>query len=403
MGSCIARQPILNTNLRIYGYELLYRDNPLSSVFDDTDADYASSETIMNSFHEMDIERVTGGKRAFVNFTEKLLLDGVATILPSKVLVVELLESILPTPEVLDACKKLKRKGYTIALDDFVLEPEYVPLLKVADIVKVDFLSTEMERIEQFAQSVKDTHIRLLAEKLETAEDFQAAKDMGFTLFQGYFFCTPSIVTTNVEINPLKLTSMELIRLSCDPNVDYVKIAEIIKHDVALSYRLLRVVNSAFFGLRYTVSNIRQALLILGMNEIRKWITLISLSRLTDDKPDELITMSLIRAKFLELISHNVGLSREADDLYMFGLMSLMNAITDMPFEEIVKLTNISSNIADPLIKRHGTYWDLISIIIHLERSEWDSFFKVAEMYNLSEAQIAGAYMDAIEWAGKLF
>lgn len=399
MPSCVARQPIFNEKLQIYGYELLYRNTEKSVVFDGIDADMASSETIMNSFHDMGVERVTNGRRAFINFTEKLLLDDVATILPRKILVIELLEDILPTPEVLQACNSLRSKGYTIALDDFRVQPQYFPLLEVADIVKIDFMDTAPSIIAAFARSMENKSVTLLAEKIETYEDFDFAKSVGFSLFQGFFFSKPVIVQTDVKLSPLRLNCLRLIRLAFDPNVDFTKVSKIIKQDVALSYRLLRVVNSAYFGLRYSVNNIRQALAILGMDEVKKWITLISMAEITEDKPSELITMSLIRARLLETLGPSVGLTKYADDLFMLGLMSLMDAITDMPFEEVAKLTQISDEIFEAITSKKGKYGDLLTMVTLYERCEWDSAFELAEQYKISQDELTEKYLQAVEWS----
>ena len=398
MGSCVARQPIFTKKLNIYGYELLYRSAASSSSFSNDNEDQASSETIINSFHQTGIENVTGGKRAFVNFTQKLLLDGVATILPSRILVVELLENIRPSDIVLDACRKLRERGYQIALDDFVLEPEFFPLLQVADIVKIDFLESPMNQIERFAYALSKTPTILLAEKVETQEIFDKASDMGFSLFQGYFFAKPVIVTGAKAITPLKTSCMQLIRLALSPNINFSRISDIIKHDVALSYRLLRVVNSAFFGLRYTVKNIRQALAILGMDEVKKWITLISLAEIKDDKPDELIRISLIRAKMMEVIGPVANINK-LDDLFLIGLMSLMDAIMDMEMQEIVAQTSLSPNIAGPLMTGEGSYGDLLSLVIHYEKSEWDEALALAEQYGIPDDVLSKAYIEAIEWS----
>ena len=402
METCIAKQPIFNRKLNIFGYELLYRETASSLSYTASDGDSASSKTIMHSFHEIGIERITGGKRAFINFTEKLILDRVATILPNKVLVVELLETISPSPSILDACTMLQRQGYMIALDDFIFEADYMPLLAVADIVKVDFLSTPMEKIKLLTAAVKKHPVRLLAEKLETQEAFETALEMGFSLFQGYFFSKPVIVPSDTKLTPLKVNCIQLIRLALEPNVNFTKIADIIKHDVALSYRLLRVVNSAFFGLRYTVKNIRQALAILGMDEVKKWITLISLAEMKDNKPDELIRMSLLRAKMMELLAPKANLTKSIDDLFMLGLMSLMDAIMDLPIDEIVSRTNISPNIAHALVTHEGDYGRLLSLVICYERSYWDEAFALAEQYNISPQDLFNIYMAAIDWSNQL-
>ena len=402
MASCIARQPIFNRHMNIYGYELLYRDAPSATAFlGGVDQNVATSETIKNSFHGVGIERVTGGKRAFVNFTEDLILEEVATLLPVRLLVVELLETVRATPAVLEACAKLHKRGYLIALDDFTFEADAMNFLKVADIVKVDFLATDMGRIRQFAHEMSNKNIKLLAEKLETQEMYKEALAMNFSLFQGYFFSHPANVDSDKELNPLKINCLQLMRLSMQENVNFTKIANIIKHDVALSYRLLRVVNSAFFGLRYTVKSIRQALAILGMDEVKKWITLVCLSELRDEKPDELITMSLIRARFLELLGDRVGLRKQADDLFMLGLLSLMDAIMDLSKEEIIRRTQVSENIANPLITGVGTFAELLRMVICYERSEWDEAIKIAQDFGLVSDDLVDLYLESVYWSNQ--
>ena len=403
MSTYIARQPILNKSQKIFGYELLYRQTPQSPRYDGLDGDKASSEIIMNSFHNVGIERVTSGKRAFINFTAKLIMDGVPTLLPNRVLVIEILDSVQPNEEIIKACAKLRAKGYMLALDDFIMEPEYMPFLQVADIVRVDFMNTPLNKIESFARIMKDKPIKLLAERLETKEDFDTALAMGFSLFQGYFFCKPSvIISAEADLSPLKVNCLSLIKYAFEPNVNFTKISDVIKHDVALSYRLLRVVNSAFFGLKYTVKNIRQALAILGMEEVKKWVTLMSLSQLSDDKPDELIRMSLIRAKFLELLAPMAGMMRDADDLFMLGLISMMDAIVDLSFDEIVKRTNVSANIVEPIVTGQGKYADLLKIIRNYERSEWDEAFDACKSARIDPEKISDVYLEAVQWADQM-
>ncbi|MDR1117649.1 MAG: HDOD domain-containing protein [Oscillospiraceae bacterium] len=400
MSSCVARQPIFNKSLNIYGYELLYRDNSSSSGYTGADGDMATSETIANTFHEIGVERVTGGKRAFVNFTEKLLLSNVATILPRHILIIEILENILPTPEILETCAKLRKQGYKLALDDFIFEPQFLPLLNVADIIKVDFLSTPMRVINKYAAVLKNKDIILLAEKVESQDIFDQAMEMGFSLFQGYFFSKPAIVEASErQLSPLKLNCLELIRLSHDPNVNFERISSVIKRDVALSYRLFRVVNSAFFGLSYSIQNVKQALTFLGMNEVKKWITLISLAEMTEGKPDELIRISLIRGRFLEILGSSLNRVSNLEDLYLLGIMSLIDAIMDMELSEILGMMHISPNITGPLITRSGLYGELLSLVIHYEKSEWDEALALADKYKITESTLNNAYLAAVDWA----
>lgn len=400
MESCVARQPIFNNNMEIFGYELLYRHDNKSTAFQgEVSQDTATTETIVNSFHSIGIHKITNGKYAFVNFTEKLLLSQIATLLPSSLLIIEILENISPTEEVLEACQTLRKKGYRLALDDFVFKPQYEKFLSVAGIVKIDFRNTPLEEIKITMSEAKKHQIIFLAEKLETLEDYELAKSMGFSLFQGFFFSKPRIVNAATTLAPNLLLRLQLVKLAFDPNVNYRKIAEIIKHDTALTYRLFRVVNSVFFGLDYKVSNIRQALSILGMDEIKKWITLISLSQIGNNKPSELITMSLIRGRSMELIAPKAGLASRAEDMFIVGLMSLMDAITDTSMQEIILLTSISPSIAEPLLYGTGIIGDILTSIIHYENSRWAKAQELAAKYCVSLNDISKAYLQAIEWS----
>jgi EAL and modified HD-GYP domain-containing signal transduction protein len=415
MGSCVTRQPVFTRGLNIFGYELLYKDDARDDAAREVAPaelpvvrfaeDSATSKTIIHAFYDLGIARVTNNKPGFVNFTEKLLLDKVATILPPQILVIELMDSLQPTPEVIEACRALRTQGYRIALDNFTMRGESMPLLEVADIVKIEFNQVAPEQVREFSQQLQKKHpnAKLLAEKLETPSEFEVAKKSGFELFQGNFFSKPSVVKGKVAVPaPMRRQYLQLIRLSLDPDVDYGAISDIVKKDIALSYRLLRVVNSAFFGLRYTVSNIRQALSILGMKEIKKWITLISLSGLTDNKPNELVTMSLIRARFLELVAAEAGMRKQSDDLFLLGLMSMMDAIMDLPMTMIVTQTNIAEHVAAPLLTHEGSFGALLDLIICYERSDWDGAQELADGFDLSLERIFDHYLHAIEWAQQL-
>jgi len=411
MEICVARQPVFTKNLNIYGYELVFlggrRKDDIPAEDRDSIKDSHSSRTIIHSFYDLGIARVTNNKRGFVNFTEKLLLDMVATILPPQILVVELAQTILPTPEVIAACRQLRDKGYLIALDCFRLgEDALLPLLDAADIVSVEFSLENQEKLMGFTQEMRKSHplTQLLAKKLESHAKFELAQKCNFTLFQGNFFCKPIIAKHKASLPaPRRYQTLQLIRLSHNPDIDFQAISDIIKQDIALSYRLLRVINSAFFGLRHTVSNIRQALSILGERELKKWITLVSLSGLSENKPTELIMLSLIRARFMELLASDVGMADKADDLFLMGLMSFMDAILDMPMMDVVTQTNISPHIATPLLTREGEFGNLLNLIACYEQSDWYQAQDIAARYAVSIERISDIYLQAIDWVQHLY
>jgi len=411
MGICVVRQPVFTKGLNIYGYDLLFHDgcqeDKTPTEIDAPVNDRYSSRTIIHGFYDLGIARVTNNKRGFVRFTEKLLLDMVATILPFHILVVELANTIIFTPEVVTACRRLRNKGYLIALDGFKpWEDDLTPLLDTVDIIKIEFDRKNQDKVREFALELKKSHpnTQLLAKKLENPSEFEMAKKCAFTLFQGNFFSKPAVVKNkSILPAPRRYQTLQLIRLSNGADINYRAVSDIIKQDITLSYRLLRVVNSAFFGLRYTVSNIRQALTILGAMKFKKWIMLISLSGLSDNKPSELITLSLIRARFLELLAPYVGMAEQAEDLFLMGLMSLMDAVMDSPMTSIVTQTNISPHIAAPLLTREGEFGNLLNLIACYEQSDWDQAQTIAANYSVQLDRIFNVYIQAIEWAQQLY
>ena len=266
MNICLARQPIFDTKLNVIGYELLYRSNENSTCYDGSDPDLASSEMIMTGL-DTSIKMLTDNRLAFINFTESLLLNEAATILPKSHLVVEILEDISPDKDVISSCKKLKKQGYILSLDDFVYSDKKGPFLELVNIIKIDFLNRDINSIKSDVKKLSDyRNIRLLAEKVETREVFELAKSLGFVYFQGYFFSKPEIFSKK-KLTPLKANQLQLIHHAMDPMVDYKKLASVIKNDTVLSYRVLRLVNSAYYGLQYNVKNIRHALAILGIKK----------------------------------------------------------------------------------------------------------------------------------------
>ena len=414
MGICITRRPVFTKGMRVYGYELLYHEDGgdcqneevRGGTADIIDGSY-SSRTIIHDFHDIGVARVTNNRRGFIRFTEKLLLDMVATVLPSEILVVELAGTITPTPEVVAACRRLKSNGYLIALDGLCsLEEASTPLINVADIIKIEFSRENQEKIRKFVLEQQKNHpnTQILAQNLETPSEFDLAKKCGCLLFQGNFYSKPTVVKNRaLVLAPKRIHMLQLIRLSFDPDINYQAVSDIIKQDVALSYRLLRFINSAFFGLHYTVRNIRQALSILGAKELKKWITLVTMSGLSENKPTELIMLSLIRARFMELFAPNAGMADQADDLFLMGLMSLMDAILGMPMAMIVTQTNISTHIATPLLTGEREYGNLLNLIACYEQSDWDQTKVIAARYAVSMERVSNIYVQAIEWSQQIY
>lgn len=402
MNQFIARQPIFDRKTHVFGYELLYRHNEKNNFVDQLlDADRASSETAMTSFFGNGFEKITGGRPAFINFTQNLLEAGVATLFPPQYLVVEVLEDVLPLPSVVDACRELKQAGYMIALDDFVLTPEIVPLLQLADIVKIDCLNTPREQVEQMLTLLRPLKPRLLAEKIETRESFLDAVNMGFALFQGYFFAKP-VILSHKKVDPLTTNYFQLIRLVNCPEIDFGELAHIIRRDAVLSYRLLRLVNSAYFAMKYEVKDIQHALTILGQREIRAWISFIAMTGISANKSEELIQSSMIRGRFMELFAVRFLREINNESFFMAGLFSLLDVIMEIPMSEIVAQMSTSSDISDVLLKKQGPAADVLDIISAYERGEWSTVIALCQRYRVTEDQLAALYLEAVAWCGEL-
>lgn len=402
MFECVASQPIFNVQKDIYGYELLYRSGPNSTAYDAIDGTTATQDVLVTAFSDIGINAITGGKKAFVNFTTDLVLDEIPHILSSDILVVELLEDVRPTEQVLEACKRLKRRGYTLALDDFKYDPSLEPLIDLADIIKIDFCRTPLEEIKRAVARINYNRRKiLLAEKIETYEDFDLALSLGFHLFQGFFFCRPTVQNGRCT-DTWPVSKLQLLRYISDPEVSFYTLANIIKRDLMLSYRLLKIVNSAYYGLEYTVTGILHALLILGLKEIKKWISLIILNQMKTNKPNELIREALVRGLFMEKVAIYQKRRKQRDEYFLVGLFSLAEAIMDAPMEVILQETHLADEITEPLITGQGVKAELIRLIQSIERAQWEDAEDAAQKAGLSLTRATQFYVEAMTDANKL-
>ena len=402
MDAYIARQPIFKKNLKIFGYELLFRNNSTEIAYPGTDADQATSRVVMESFYSKGLHSITGGKPAFINFTSLLLQENTATLFPKEHLVVEILEEVEPTPEIIKACRLLYKKGYMLAMDDFIYRPEYDPLIKLSKIIKFDFLLSSPQEI---ASMLKQMNLRgkwLLAEKIETIEMFDLAVQMGFSLFQGYFFSKPVTLSAKA-LSPLKSSYVSLLKeINSDEYLDYHKLAATIRNDIALSYKLLRLINSAYFGLRIKVNDIAQAITILGTIEVRKWIFMIALMGLSSDKPDEIVKMSMIRGRFLENLNMKSIRAYSNESVFLTGLFSMLDVLMDMPMASVLEDMYLASEIRTALVEQTGVLHDLLELVISLERSDWGRADELNAILNIDSRLVAEEYLEAVKWCNEI-
>jgi EAL and modified HD-GYP domain-containing signal transduction protein len=377
----IARQPIFDLGLEVVGYELLFRGaNQNTAVI--SDHDEATSTVVINAFTEMGLDTVVGDRRAWINVSRDFLLGGLARILPRSQVVLELLEDQLIDDALLDAMEDHRARGYTIALDDFAGSEAIAPALEHADIVKLDVLARDRAAVQEDVARLAGRGIALLAEKVETREEHEYCLELGFELFQGYFFCKPERMEAR-SVAPNRLSILQLVAALQDPKIEIAQLETLVSRDVALSYRLLRYINSAFFGLRREVDSIGRALMLLGIDNVKRWATL-SIFASVDEKPRELIETALVRARFCELAGEG-----NRDQLFTLGLFSVVDALMDAPMEDVIGSMPFPEEMAAALVSHAGPKGELLETALRYERGD---FVPPAD-------ELGDAYLEAIEWA----
>ena len=397
--SFIARQPILSRRGDVFAYELLFRSG-IENSFGGANLEHASASMFDTSFM-IGLQKLTGGQRAFVNCPRDFLLHDYISLFPRDMVVVELLENIAPDEEVVDACRRLKESGYLLALDDFVDTPDWEPLIEIADFIKVDFRVTSQADQRALAARYKGKKIRMLAEKVETPEEFADAMAMGYSLFQGYFFCRPEMLHQRA-IPASKLAYLDLLGTVTAANFDIAALALKIKQEPSLTYKLLRYLNSAGFGLRSEIYSIPHALSLLGERELRKWIAVLAVGVMANGKPDELMTVPLVRGRFCELLAPAAGMAAHSNDLFLLGLLSVMDAILDQPLVNILAELPVGNDIKEALLARSGLYKDMLDLATAHERADWDAISRLAPRLGVKEDQIPELYFAAVDWASAL-
>ena len=393
-----ARQPILDRDKKLFAYELLFRDS-IDNIFPDVDGDQATSQMVEASKFNMGISDFTGNKPAFINFTLNTIEQGYPLMLTNEELVVEILENIKPGKKLLALCKDLHEKGYTLALDDYVHEKVWIHFFPYIKIIKVDVQQSNLENIKQIKEAVVNfPHIDLLAEKVETYEEYNQALELGFKYFQGFFFSKPEMVKTK-NLSPSQLAMAELLYETSKPDLDLAAITSVFERDVTLSYKLLRYSNSAMFKRVNEISSIKQALVVLGAGELNRFIGLMFAANINPDKPTELIKLAMTRAKFCELLSSEVNGSIDPSIAFLTGLLSKIDAILDEDIKDILAKLPLAQEIKDTLLTRKGTLAALITLVELIEHANWDKTTLVMEKLKLKKDHVIKFYNQALAWA----
>jgi EAL and modified HD-GYP domain-containing signal transduction protein len=397
----VARQPIFDAELETHAYELLFRTGAGNAFPAEVEGSRASGAVLSYSFFNVGLEELTGGRPAFVNFTRDVLLGDYASLMNPDSLVVELLEDVPPDEQVVAACARLRRQGYRIALDDFLDTPGYGPLIELADIVKIDFAATPPEKRRELSERLASGSLSLLAEKVETQEEFAEARDQGYRYFQGYFFSKPVVVDKG-QIPESRLVKIQLLGEMNRPEMDFGKAGDLVKHDVGLTYKLLKFVNSAFFGIRNKVSSVEHAIPMIGERNFRKWVSLLTLADMAEDRPGELLASAVSRARFCELLAPLSGLGGRADEMFMTGMFSFLEAILSRPMEQILANLALAEDINAALLGESNPVGEFLQAVAAHQNGDWERFAEFESRHGLSQEKAGELYVASVTWTNQL-
>jgi EAL and modified HD-GYP domain-containing signal transduction protein len=395
---CVARQPIFAGNGEVAGYELLYRRAMTDTAAGNGDREMMSADVIVHTFLDLGLDRLTSGRSAFVNFSRQMLLGRVYTLMPRDSVVVELLESVEPDDAVEQACEDLVDAGYTLALDDFVWNPDYRRLLELASIVKVDVMNQLPEKLDEIAQRVAPYDVRLLAERVETGEVRATCAGLGYELFQGYYYARPEMVATRALTSD-ELTIVQAMNVMRDERATDVDAEAVFGADLGLSYRLLRIVNSAASG-GSGIESIRHAVQLTGRTELSKWLALLLVSSMAarGGTNRELVHLAIQRGRMCELLAGPTGRDRDSGSLFLVGLFSLLDAISGMPMPHLLEALALAPALREALLSRAGPYAVALVLAEAYERGAWGTVARQAQLSGIDAAQVGSFYVQSLAW-----
>jgi c-di-GMP phosphodiesterase len=385
----IGRQQIVDQKLNIFAYELLFRgpDFDLNHI---EGATQATNQIITDSILELGLNNIVGAHKAFINFTKQNILDKTALKLPKERVAIEVLESIEIDSSVIENLKELSGMGYTIALDDFVFSDEWEPLIEFADIIKLDILEMGETRTRELIRKLKPYNVKLLAEKVETHEEFKYLRELGCDYFQGFFFNKPNTIAgKRIGIN--QAAAIQLLTIINDPDVEFEVLSKTISRDISLSFKLLHYMNSAFFALPNKISSIPHAISYLGLNEIRRWTNILTLSSLAN-KPEIVLQNALIRGKMCELLARLAG--EQAEQFFLIGILSNLDSILDMSLEDALKQLPLSNDIVSGILNKEGVLGEALQCVINYE--QWN--VSAIAFRGLDQKLIGDAYIESVNW-----
>jgi c-di-GMP-related signal transduction protein len=393
----VARQPILEPSGAVFGYELLYRDAAERDTHERADA--AGARVLTDAVLNLGLATITGGKPAFINLTRPLLLR-LPSLVPPGTAVFELQADIPVSDEVFEACRALHEAGYSLGLDDFCLDSDAAALLPFVKFVKVDAQRSPSD-CGAIAHSLAASRITLIATNVMTQETFAATKAAGFHLFQGHYFSQPTLCGGGA-LPGRHLAYLQLLAALNKPDLTVSEIEDLVKHDVSLSYRILRCVNSAAFAMKREVHSIRQALLLLGLAPIRSWASVWCVAGLNTGGVSELVTTVLIRGRCCELLADRLGDGTDSSEMFLVGLCSMLDSMLGRPMSVAVEELPLSADAKGALLGEHNTQGILLDAVTAYEQGEWDAAISSVQALGVGGADLAAAYTDSLRWAREL-
>ena len=396
----VARQPIFTAQMHIWGYELLFRHGDTqAAVF--TDGDQATTQVIADGF-ALGTRSMGGKVRALINFPRNVLVGPAPYVLPADRCVVEILETVAPEDEVMEACRELKKNGYTLALDDFVGEPGFEPLCEIADIIKVDILGKTPGEVMAIVKGLRRYKVRLLAEKVENLDIFNVCKRLGFEYFQGYFFSKPEIIPGR-KLSASQSTKIKLLKELNETETELSRLVEIIQTDLSISYRLLKYINSARFSLRGKIESIQRAVNMLGRQNLRQWLQVVILSDINStDKGQELVRMSVLRGRFLQLLATVAPAPFPTDSMFVMGFFSVLDAILDQQMEQVLDDISLDPDIKSTLADTESVHSVWIGLLNELDRGSWAGLEKKAQQIGIPMEIVDNAAIEAAMWTDEV-
>ncbi|MDY0226853.1 MAG: HDOD domain-containing protein [Desulfomicrobium apsheronum] len=396
----VARQPIFTAEMKIWGYELLFRHGDTqSAVF--TDGDQATTQVIADGF-ALGVRGMENRIKALINFPRNVLLGHAPYVLPSERCVVEILETVLPEDDVMEACRELKANGYTLALDDFVGDPGFEPLCEIADIIKVDILGKTPTEVRAIVNGLKGYKVRLLAEKVENINMFNVCQRLGFEYFQGYFFSKPEIVPGR-KLSASQSTKIKLLKELNESEAELSRLVEIIQTDLSISYRLLKYINSARFSLRGKIESIQRAVNMLGRQNLRQWLQVVILSDINStDKGQELVRISVLRGRFLQLLAASGTAPFSSDSMFVMGFFSVLDAILDQQMEQVLDEISLDPDIKATLVDPQSEHAVWVGLLNELDRGSWGGLEDKARQMGIPMELVDNAAIEAAIWTDEV-